>query len=85
MTEHGNTGDAGELLVVRLTRTERHDFFTPLNQIIGYCEMLVEDAEASPTDAAQTETLRKILAAANNLHRQLNGVLRRADPGDDQG
>lgn len=85
MSESGNTGGADTPLIVRLARAERHDLFTPLNQIIGYCEMLIEDAEASHSDKTQAETLRKILTAANNLNRQLNEVLRRADSRDGHG
>ena len=85
MTGRGGTGGADAPLVVRLTLAERHDLFTPLNQIIGYCEMLLEDAEASHADLTQTETLRKVVTAANDLHRQLNEVLSRASPGDGHG
>lgn len=44
----------------------RHDLCTPINQILGYSEMLEEDAVASDQpDVA--EDLRKIQAAASNL------------------
>jgi two-component system, NtrC family, sensor kinase len=44
----------------------RHDLRTPLNHIIGYGEMLIEDAEDRGDDAAVT-TLRQIHATAQDL------------------
>jgi len=46
----------------------RHDLRTPLNQIIGYGEMLLEDAQ----DEAQRGDLQRILAASNHLLEQVN-------------
>src|SRR5947209_4488491 len=44
----------------------RHDLRTPLNHIIGYGEMLIEDAE-DRGDAATAGTLRQIHATAQEL------------------
>lgn len=44
----------------------RHDLCTPINQILGYSEMLEEDAVASH-QADVAEDLRKIQTAASNL------------------
>jgi adenylate cyclase len=41
----------------------RHDLKTPLNQIIGYTEMLIEDAEAAGRAEAET-ALRRLLDSA---------------------
>ncbi len=46
----------------------RHDLRTPLNQIIGYGEMLLEDAR----DEALRGDLQRILAASNHLLEQVN-------------
>src|SRR5688572_6497455 len=59
----------------------RHDLRTPINQILGYSEMLAEDAEASG-QAAVLEDLKKIQAAARNL---LPLVDRIPDTLDEQG
>ena len=46
----------------------RHELRTPLNLIIGYCEMLVEDA----TDAARRSALERTLAAGRDLLERIN-------------
>jgi signal transduction histidine kinase len=53
----------------------RHDLRTPLNHIIGYGEMLMEDAE-DRSDAAAVEALRQIHATA----RMLVGVIQQTLP-----
>ncbi len=54
--------------------TLRHDLRTPLNQIIGYSELLQEEA----TDAGQSSTqedLGRILNASRNLLAMINAVI----------
>ena len=55
---------------VRPVAELRHDLRTPLNHIIGYSEMLMEDAEER-SDTGSLDALRQILATA----RQLVGVI----------
>ena len=49
----------------------RHELRTPLNLIIGYCEMLVEDA----TDAARRSALERTLAAGRDILERINAVV----------
>lgn len=46
----------------------RHELRTPLNLIIGYCEMLLEDA----TDPAQRGALEQTLAAGRDVLERIN-------------
>jgi len=46
----------------------RHELRTPLNLIIGYCEMLLEDAEAP----AQREALGAALQAGRDVLERIN-------------
>ena len=46
----------------------RHDLYTPLNQIIGFSELLEEEAEDSSTQPGYVDDLRKIQQAAAQLH-----------------
>ncbi len=46
----------------------RHELRTPLNLIIGYCEMLLEDA----TDAGQRGALEQTLAAGRDVLERIN-------------
>ena len=43
----------------------RHELRTPVNQIVGYCEMLLEDAQ-SPQDGRRRESLSEALAAVRD-------------------
>ncbi len=64
-------------LLLEFTRKERHDLYNPLNQIIGYVELLREEAE----EAGHKEmlpTLDKVHAAAQALNRMLSELLARA-------
>jgi len=49
----------------------RHELRTPLNLIIGYCEMLLEDA----TDAAQRGALEQTLAAGRDVLERINATV----------
>ncbi|NDG72500.1 MAG: response regulator, partial [Proteobacteria bacterium] len=49
----------------------RHDLRTPVNHIIGYSEMLLEDAEESGNDSS-AEDLKKIRGAAQSLLGLIN-------------
>jgi signal transduction histidine kinase/CheY-like chemotaxis protein len=51
-----------------------HELRTPMNAIIGYSEILLEDAE-DDEDEATAEDLKKILAAARHLLGLINDVL----------
>ena len=51
-----------------------HELRTPMNAIIGYSEMLIEDAE-DEGDAEAVGDLRKIHAAGRHLLALINGVL----------
>ena len=51
-----------------------HELRTPMNAIIGYAEMLIEDASDRGDDAAISD-LRKILSAARHLLGLINDVL----------
>ena len=44
----------------------RHDLRTPVNQIIGYCEMLLEDAQ-EPDSAHRQPALTDALHASRNV------------------
>jgi len=49
----------------------RHELRTPLNLIIGYCEMLVEDA----TDASRRGALERTLAAGRDILERINSAV----------
>src|SRR5690606_39028902 len=51
-----------------------HELRTPLNAVIGYAEMLQEDAEDSG-DSAAVQDLNRILTAAKHLLTLLNEIL----------
>ena len=55
----------------------RHELRTPVNQIVGYCEMLLEDAQ-SPQDGRRRESLSEALAAV----RDAISLIEKALPGD---
>ena len=52
-----------------------HELRTPMNAIIGYTEMLIEDAEDSATQEATIPDLEKILSASQHLLSLINDVL----------
>ena len=49
----------------------RHDLRTPVNHIIGYSEMLLEDAEACGNESSASD-LKKIRSAAQELLGVIN-------------
>ena len=49
----------------------RHELRTPLNLIIGYCEMLLEDA----TDPGQRSALEQTLAAGRDVLERINATV----------
>jgi DNA-binding response OmpR family regulator len=49
----------------------RHELRTPLNLIIGYCEMLIEDA----TDATRRGALARTLAAGRDILERINAAV----------
>ncbi len=49
----------------------RHELRTPLNLIIGYCEMLLEDA----TEAGQRSALEQTLAAGRDVLERINATV----------
>jgi len=51
-----------------------HELRTPMNAIIGYSEMLIEDAEARGQDASISD-LKKIHAAGHHLLALINDIL----------
>ena len=65
--------EAGPIDTETLGSHLRHELRTPLNHVIGYSEMLLEDAEAEGA-VALAEDLRRIQAAG----RQLTGMLEAA-------
>ncbi|MEN9937777.1 MAG: hypothetical protein RLZZ387_4356 [Chloroflexota bacterium] len=81
------SGDAAQKPGDRL-RMLRHELRTPVNHIIGYSEMLLEEAEDSaPGDDAATsllEDLRQIHASGRQLLLRINDALDPARLGDQQ-
>jgi sigma-B regulation protein RsbU (phosphoserine phosphatase) len=63
----------------------KHDLRTPLNHIIGYCEMLIEDAPGSGAVVADLERIhaagRHLLAVVNELFDANKAPAFRTDPG----
>ena len=70
------TGDAGlarELSPVTL-RTIKHELRTPINHIIGYSELLIEDL-AEEADAAGLSTMQAIHAAGKDMLGVINAQI----------
>ncbi|HEY3413851.1 MAG TPA: response regulator [Armatimonadota bacterium] len=64
-----------------LTFTQlRHEMRTPLNQIIGFTDLLIEDAEAA-ANADLARDLRKVNAAGKRLQKLVGETLDLATPG----
>src|SRR6185295_7295398 len=69
-----------------LSNNLKHDLRTPLNHIIGYCEMLLEEAEDLPEQAfvADLERIhfagRRLLNVVNDLFDPTKSAAYKADP-----
>jgi CheY-like chemotaxis protein/tRNA A-37 threonylcarbamoyl transferase component Bud32 len=75
---------SGSTLTVEAQAQLRHDLRTPLNHVIGYTEMLLEDATGDAL-AARRARLELALAAARHALELINAALgsaRRIVPGD---
>ncbi|HET9708757.1 MAG TPA: protein kinase [Gemmatimonadales bacterium] len=75
---------SGSTLTVEAQAQLRHDLRTPLNHIIGYTEMLLEDA-TDPALAERRERLEQALGAARQALELINaslGSARRIVPAD---
>ena len=75
---------SGSTLTVEAQAQLRHDLRTPLNHIIGYTEMLLEDATGDALAERRTR-LELALAAARHALELINAALgsaRRIVPGD---
>ncbi|MEZ5673252.1 MAG: histidine kinase dimerization/phospho-acceptor domain-containing protein, partial [Thiotrichaceae bacterium] len=57
----------GKVNLHAFTSTVRHDLRTPINAVIGYSEMLLEDLGEQDTEKEACEKLQKILAFARRL------------------
>lgn len=57
------------------SRGLRHELRTPLNQIIGYCEMMMEEAEDGAAFPTLVEDLQKMHAAGRRLLGVVDDVL----------
>ena len=60
-----------QTITLRVDSRVRHDLRTPLNQILGYSEMLAEDATSSGQESLRTD-LNKIQQAARTMIRLLD-------------
>jgi len=59
------------------TANFRHDLLTPVNHIIGYCEILIEDAEDSGQEIVLA-SLRGILHRGRQLLEEIESAIPRA-------
>jgi adenylate cyclase len=62
----------------------RHDLRTPVNAILGYSEMLIEDAEASP-ESASLDDLKRIHGAGQKLLAVIDDIVRLSTGGASAG
>ncbi|MCL4806676.1 MAG: response regulator [Thermoanaerobaculia bacterium] len=75
-----NLGEGNRLVPDELLARLRHDMRTPIHQILGYAEMLEEDALASG-QTGWAEDLGKIQAATHRLLGMVDGLPERLLPG----
>ncbi len=73
MTEVGEQAQLRTLSADEVA-TLRHDMRTPVNHIVGYCELLLEDAEG-PDHAARRERLEESLRAVRDALEMINASL----------
>ena len=71
MSEHSPAETSSEGSAQWVSPALLHDLRTPLNQIIGYSEMLIEGAEEGESAAAMSPDLARIRAAAGELQALL--------------
>ena len=71
------TEAAQETLSANEVAKLRHELRTPVNQIVGYCEMLLEDSQ-SPADMRRRESLTEALSAV----RDAISLIEKALPAD---
>ena len=75
-----NLGEGNRLVPGELLSGLRHDMRTPIHQILGYAEMMEEDAIASG-QMNWADDLGKIQAAARRLLGMVDGLPDRLLPG----
>ena len=68
-----STGPAGQLSAAEISNL-RHELRTPVNQIVGYCEMLLEDADEARYVARQ-QPLRDALTAVREVLKLIDSAL----------
>lgn len=68
------TGAASDTLSAHALSELRHELRTPINQIVGYCEMLLEDATAAD-NAARRAALEEALAAVRDALTTIDRAL----------
>ncbi len=73
MTEVGEQAQTRTLSADEVA-TLRHDMRTPVNHIVGYCELLLEDAEG-PDHAARRARLEESLRAVRDALEMINASL----------
>jgi signal transduction histidine kinase len=70
-------GPPSDTLAIRVAPSLHHDLRTPLNQIIGYSEMLAEEAESSGRDDLIAD-LKRISQAAREMAGRLDELFSKA-------
>ncbi len=68
------TGAAADTLSSQALSELRHELRTPINQIVGYCEMLLEDADAAE-HASRRSALADALAAVRDALAEIDRTL----------
>ena len=68
-----SNGASGQLTGAEISNL-RHELRTPVNQIVGYCEMLLEDAD-EPEYASRQQPLRDAIAAVRDVLKLIDSAL----------